>query len=65
VSFEQFSNASTAQVFVTPLPCEQKVRVRITGIPDVASNQWMGDGEVNLNWTPGTPPICRTPGAGD
>jgi len=54
-AFKQLPTSSTAQLMVTPLPCENKVRVQITGAPLVGTTNWMGDGELHLSWTPGVP----------
>jgi hypothetical protein len=46
---------STAQLMVTPLPCENKVRIRVFNIP---SADWIGDGEVHLQWISVPGPRC-------
>jgi len=62
--FEQFPANAGAHLIVTPLPCEGKVRMQISGVPPSVpldgAIQWVSDGEVHLTWTPGFP-ACLVP----
>jgi hypothetical protein len=53
--FHPIPSDSTAQLTVTQLPCENKVRIKVSNIP---SADWMGDGEVHLQWISVPGPRC-------